>query len=260
MKWAGGLAPNGEKGCRGTLSPTAFCEIATMTMTLPTGPALPTSTNRPLNDQVHQQLRWRLTCGHYRPGQALSIRSLTEEFGTSMMPIREALKRLAAERALEVTPNRAFRVPRLDTDRIVGLFAIRKTLESMATRLAATHLNKRQIAALAQAEWAMRDAIARNDPTAYFVANYTFHFTIYSASANDDLVALIEGIWVLTGPGLASTIEAKGFTEEWKLFHIDAVNAFRAANVDAACAAIETDIEWAMRHFLAQAAQSQAQG
>lgn len=218
---------------------------------------MPMTGDKPLNDQIHHQLRWRLTCGHYRPGQAMSIRSLTEEFGTSMMPIREALKRLAAERALDVTPNRAFRVPLLETDRIVGLFAIRKTLESMATRLAAARLNKRQLTALAQAEWAMRDAINRNDATAYFTANYNFHFTIYSASANEDLVAVIEGIWVLTGPGLSSTIEAQGFTDEWKLFHIDAVTALRRGDVEAACRAIETDIDWAMRHFLTQAAQPQ---
>lgn len=243
----------------GTSGEGLLREMAMMNVTLPAGRILPTNTDKPLNDQVHQQLRWRLTCGHYRPGQALSIRSLTEEFSTSMMPVREALKRLAAERALEVTPNRAFRVPRLDTDRIVGLFAIRKTLESMATRLAATRLRKRQLAALAQAEWAMRDAINRNDATAYFIANYNFHFTIYSACGNPDLVALIEGIWVLTGPGLSCTVEAQGFTDEWKLFHIDAVNALRAGDVETACTAIETDIEWAMRHFLSQAGMPHAQ-
>lgn len=210
--------------------------------------------DRPLNDQVHQKLCWGLTSGRYKPGQALSIRSLTEEFGTSTMPIREALKRLAGERALEVTPNRAFRVPVLSPGRVAGLFDIRKTLELMATRLAVPRLTKRQIGALAQCEWSMRQAIDQNNASGYFTANHAFHFTLYSAAGNDDLVALIESIWIQIGPSLASTVEAHGFTDEWRLFHNEAVAALQAGDSDAACTAIENDIDWALQHFLRQVA------
>ena len=49
----------------------------------------------PLNEQAYQRLRWGLTDGTYRPGDKLSIRRLAGMLGTSAMPVREALTRLA---------------------------------------------------------------------------------------------------------------------------------------------------------------------
>ena len=69
------------------------------TATQPAGPRQTDLSHAPLNEQVYQQIRWDLTVGNYRPGDKLSIRRLAKPLGTSAMPVREALKRLASERA-----------------------------------------------------------------------------------------------------------------------------------------------------------------
>ena len=64
-----------------------------------------------LGTQVYDALRDLLIAGGLAPGERLSLRTVAERLGTSMMPAREAVSRLVADEALEVLPNRAVRVP-----------------------------------------------------------------------------------------------------------------------------------------------------
>lgn len=64
-----------------------------------------------LGQRVYNELRDFLMVGGVQPGEKITLRQLTSAFGTSLMPVREAVQRLAAEGALEVLPNRAIRVP-----------------------------------------------------------------------------------------------------------------------------------------------------
>lgn len=82
-----------------------------------------------MSERVYQQLKWPLIVGEFAPDAKLSIRKVAEAFGTSAMPVREALKRLATERALVSRANRLFRVPRLAPKRVSELFFLRANLE-----------------------------------------------------------------------------------------------------------------------------------
>ncbi len=64
-------------------------------------------------EQVYREVRRALMGGSFEPGQKITVTSLAIALGVSAMPVREALRRLAAERALEMQPNRSVRVPRL---------------------------------------------------------------------------------------------------------------------------------------------------
>ena len=66
------------------------------------------------------------------PGQRFTLRGLAAAIGTSAMPVREAVTRLAAEQALEVLPNRAIRVPLMTRERFLELRTIRLQLECLA--------------------------------------------------------------------------------------------------------------------------------
>lgn len=204
----------------------------------------------PLNDQIHQKLRWNLASGIYKPGQRLSTRTLAKEFGTSSMPVREALKRLVAERILIVEPNSAYRVPFIDRNRGIQLFEIRKMLEALATRYAVPRLSPVQVDLLRKVDNDMIAAMERRDPQGYFAANYSFHFLIYSAADSPDLVALIEGLWMQIGPFFASILDIKTYNEGWKVYHQDVIDAIRAGDAEAAAAAIERDVDSAKSYFL----------
>ena len=89
-----------------------------------------------LQEKVFQRLRYDIMIGNFEPGKAVTIRGLAEELGTSPMPIREALRRLVAERALELLPNRRVTVPKMTPDKYRELADARVAMESLAARRA----------------------------------------------------------------------------------------------------------------------------
>src|SRR5882762_3745196 len=66
-----------------------------------------------IKKQAYATLKEALLAGRFRPGEIVTVRSLSELLGTSAMPVREALLRLTSEGAFEDLPNRSVRVPRL---------------------------------------------------------------------------------------------------------------------------------------------------
>ena len=88
--------------------------------------------NKTLGQQVYRYLHDRIMSGLLLPGAKLTLRGLAEETGTSVQPVREAVSRLAAEAALELTPNRSIRVPLLERDQIDELWSMRVLLEGEA--------------------------------------------------------------------------------------------------------------------------------
>src|SRR5277367_6911915 len=64
-----------------------------------------------LGERAYAQLADLLISGRLAPGEKLSLRASADVLGVSIMPVREAVSRLVADRALGVAPNRAVRVP-----------------------------------------------------------------------------------------------------------------------------------------------------
>src|SRR6201996_3867044 len=103
-----------------------------------------------VQERVYGVLRDRLMRGGFEPGQKLKIAELAGAFGTSAMPVREALNRLAAERAVESLPNRSVRVPTLSRAALQDLREARFAVESLAVERAASHMTPRTLALLRQ--------------------------------------------------------------------------------------------------------------
>ena len=203
----------------------------------------------PLNEQIYQQIRWDLTVGNYRPGNKLSIRRLAKVLGTSAMPVREALKRLASERALEVFGNRSFAVPVLEPKRVSDLFFIRSSLEGIATQLATQTLTGGQVDRLTELAGLMDRDIDDGDTAGYLTRNYNFHFTIYTAAGNADLVSIVEGLWAQTGPFLAAVVREVEMADDWRRLHGRVAEAIRVRDAAEARALIEKDISWGIEYF-----------
>ncbi len=71
-----------------------------------------------VQDRIYAELSDALICGRLQGGQTLQIRDLADAFHTSVMPVREALRRLVAEGALESATQRPVRVPHLSVQRL----------------------------------------------------------------------------------------------------------------------------------------------
>ncbi|WP_048646859.1 GntR family transcriptional regulator [Nitratireductor soli] len=161
---------------------------------------VPVSSRVTIQDGVYRQLRHALMTGRFEPEQILTISSLAESFGTSHMPVREALRRLAAENALETAPNGSARVPSVSKARLDDLCRARIAVEGLAAELAAPNLGAAGISELEQLV-AAHEASGRDESVyAMLGKNREFHFALYRGSGSEVLIQLIETLWLRFGP------------------------------------------------------------
>jgi DNA-binding GntR family transcriptional regulator len=162
-------------------------------------------------DTVHKEvlnrLRHALMVGMLVPGQVISIRKLAALFGTSAMPVRDALAQLVASKALEEMPNRTLCVPVLSRERIRDLFDARTALETMAASKACARNGK----GLAEIMKPINDKIfetidTKRDFHRALELNNAFHFTLYAGAGSSVLMPLIESLWLQCGPTLFATL------------------------------------------------------
>ena len=87
-------------------------------------------------DLVHRQIKEEIELGELVPGTPLSELSLVERTGASRTPVREALRRLAAEGLVDLVPRQGARVSRVSLQSVRDLFDFRSLLEPVAIRQA----------------------------------------------------------------------------------------------------------------------------
>lgn len=155
-----------------------------------------------LGERVTGELRALLIAGRLAPGEKLSLRRVAEALGVSMMPVREAVSRLAADKALEVLPGRAVRVPVLTLAQFRELTRIRLVVEGFAAEEAAKAITDAQIAVVARHEAAFRAAAKADppDPAAAVATNRDLHFSLYEAAGMPSLIEMISRLWLKAGP------------------------------------------------------------
>ncbi len=207
----------------------------------------PVSSRTTIQESVYQQLRNALMAGNFDPGQTLTIASLAETFGTSNMPVREALRRLAAENALEVAANGSARIPIVTLARLNDLCRARIAVEGLAAELGFPNLTVSDIEALERIA-GEQHVIGRGANVYDLMArNQQFHFTIYRASGSEVLLQLIETLWLRFGPYmrmLSASVEPLMRNGELDPAgeHVTIVNALKAGDFAAARDGIVADI------------------
>lgn len=153
-----------------------------------------------LHDHAYGELRRALMTGRFLPGQKITVRGLAAAFAISPTPIREAVRRLGAEGALQVEANRWMRVPLLTRAELQELRAIRVALEGMATEIAAERITPEELKALCAADSNIRALRGTGRTAETIVQIHRFHHTIYGAARMPTLKHLIEGLWLRSGP------------------------------------------------------------
>ena len=201
-----------------------------------------------LNEEVYAELRRAIMAGAVEPGRSMTIRSLAAAFGVSLMPVREALGRLVAERALELLPNRSVTVPVLDQARFREITRIRVPLERMAAEEGAKRLDRQARDRLAQWNARMEVPAVASDAEALEL-NRQIHFTLYAASGMPTLMGMIEGLWLQIGPLL--NLHMRRLTSDRadlaQVHHRAMLAALARGDAEAAGGAIVADIETAAR-------------
>src|SRR3954452_6231942 len=102
-------------------------------------------------DELALELEQAIVRGELAPGQVLRQEELSERYGVSRTPVREALRRRAALGLVSFEPNRGVRVRTLSRDELREAFLVRAELESLATELAVPHFGAAERDELADA-------------------------------------------------------------------------------------------------------------
>jgi DNA-binding GntR family transcriptional regulator len=204
-----------------------------------------------VQDRVYAELGDALVCGRLQPGQPLTIRDLAAAFDTSVMPVREALRRLIAEKALEGQAQRSVRVPPMTPERLADLRRTRLLVEGHAAELAAAQVTPALLAALTAADAAYITAAETGDADAELLCNQRFHFILYEACDSPSLLAIIRSLWLQSGPYIRTAVERHSDRHKPSQrgtrggFHTKIVSALRKGDVAAVRRALEADLSWA---------------
>ncbi len=214
---------------------------------------------RTLHQQVLAQLRENILLGRIEPGQALTIRGLAAELGVSAQPVREALRQLVAERALELMDNRRVRIPPMTIERFEDLIAARIVLEAEAAARAMPYVTDDLIARMEAEDAGINKAVAERDYDRWIGANYAFHSMLYGAAGQSAFLPLIESLWLQVGPFLRRAIRTISghYTVDR---HSEALAALRRRDTMALRIAIEADIRDGIAHIGSTLIRSEALG
>lgn len=218
-----------------------------------------------LHQQVYAQLRHALMTGKFQPGETLTLRGLASAIGTSIMPARDAVLRLTAERALE-PHGRSVRVPIMDRKKLEDVLRFRIALEGEAAALAAERATERDLAAIRDADRKVTRAQNGRKIGLIVEANQAFHFAVYRAAHSDLLQSMIETLWLQVGPYLGHLLFRATEADEKSVdmsAHALIIDALERRDGPAARAALAKDLEEAVDIYApleAQAPKSVAPG
>ncbi|MFC6671087.1 GntR family transcriptional regulator [Marinobacterium aestuariivivens] len=194
-----------------------------------------------VNQKVYQSLRKALMTGEIPPGRALTIRELAGLLDVSPMPVREALRQLAAENALEILGNRRVQVPKMSAMKFQELYEARIALESHAAERALPYIDNERLAELEAIDARVDAAYEAGDHEQVSIRNQQFHRRLYEANPHQVTLPLIESLWLQLGPFMR--LATRQLEDHYQVDrHNEALDAIRRKDAFALRRAIAADI------------------
>tara|TARA_R110000787_G_scaffold48866_4_gene117374 strand:+ start:12512 stop:13174 length:663 start_codon:yes stop_codon:yes gene_type:complete len=147
---------------------------------------VPRSSNVKVKDVLEQEI----ISGALKPGARLEEVALTERFGVSRTPVREALLQLSSTGLVELRPRRGAIVATLSLKELIEMFEVMAELEGLCCQLAATRAGAEDRVRLREIHQSCEPLVRNRDFDSYYDANVLFHETIYAAAGNEYLAKM----------------------------------------------------------------------
>lgn len=168
---------------------------------------------RYLHDEVADRMRELIKSGEMEPKERINESELTERFGISRTPLREAIKILATEGLLELLPNRGARVASITEDELEDVIEVIAGLEATAGDLACRTISDSEIDAIQSEHDSMLAAYKGGDEAGYFAHNRLIHEAIMAAARNTTLANIYQS---LSGRIQRSRYRAHQTEDQWQ--------------------------------------------
>ena len=226
--------------------------------------------SRSLAQDVYNEIRQRLINGELPPGSRLVNRTLGKQFGVSLIPVREALSRLASEGLVEHIPDAGAYVRRLDRKELIQLYEVREPLESFAASAAAKKIDVHSLRRLKEicAAWQELAEQARETPKVaisgkavdrWIDNDIAFHEIIIEAADNPWLTQMLLNMRLLARvmKSKPSTLSLS-FAAATYLQHVRLVRALERRDSERAGCLMAEQIRSGLRLTLANFEQTQS--
>ncbi len=218
-------------------------------------PDIPRHDHMTAQEYAYFRLRIALMIGALKPGTFLNIRTLAHFMGVSPTPIREALRRLSSENALQVLGNRRIVVPRVTAGRFDELILLRVALERLAAHRALPYVSDILIRKMSDLDERMDEAVQSGQYDILTVLNQKFHEMLYAANHHQVAMPLIQSVWLQLGPFQRQVIRTVMDT-----YRIDRHKEILAALASRDSGALQTAIEADIRDGIGRAGVRALQG
>jgi len=147
-----------------------------------------------LTDQVYSMIHESIMNGDLPAGARLRVRDLAEQVGTSVMPVREAIRRLEEAGLAERVPHRGAVVKGLTLAELVHVYDVRRLLEVEAARLGAQRISAEDCDRM-QAEFTLMRAAVDEGRVVALDHDEALLSILYEAAANPVLLQTIRNLW-----------------------------------------------------------------
>lgn len=200
-----------------------------------------------LETQVYQALKRAILERQLVGGERLVQDEMANTFGTSRIPVRDALKKLEVDGLVTVDERGGYFVSVFGREDLEEIYAVRALLEPYAAVQATSRLSAEDLEELEELLQAMERAMQKQDLEQYTQLNQTFHFTLYEASRARRLVRFIKSLWSGLTPLTPITIPTqcqRSFQEHQALLKglqerdVKTVEEVMRAHVQNACASL----------------------
>lgn len=191
-------------------------------------------TRQPLNEQVAERLRAMIVNGDLEVGKKIPFTEIAETLGVSLTPLREAIKVLAEDQLVELTPNRGARVLPVSVDDTGALFEVLAELKALAAKLAADRMTEAELAELEVMHTEMRGHYRAGDGDAYFEMNSRIHAAIVANSHNSVLLHTYQKMAVHAARVRFNEVHRNQRWSQKMQEHEDVMAAFRDRDADRA--------------------------
>lgn len=155
----------------------------------------PLSEHTSKSQLTYDWVRERILTREFNPGYRLVLSSLAAELGVSVVPVREAIRRLEAEGLVEFERNVGARVAMVDEAEYVETMQTLGVLEGAATALALPHITDEDVARAQAVNDQMRGMLTDFEPSYFTSLNEKFHRAICDRCPNRHISMLVDRGW-----------------------------------------------------------------
>ncbi|MFV0435304.1 MAG: GntR family transcriptional regulator [Leucobacter sp.] len=147
------------------------------------------------SERAYRLIRDRISSGQYVPGYRLVLAPIANELGMSVVPVREAIRRLEAEQLVTFERNVGAQVSLIKETEYLHTMQTLALVEGSATALAAPHITTDQIRRARVVNETMRESLSTFDPPTFTSTNLEFHSILFETCPNPHILELVHRGW-----------------------------------------------------------------